>query len=176
MSKEEIKKAQAAEAAAAASVPAVITTDDDDQAAEMMLAAGRFEKFDITADLQSESAAYCSMQAVDNRARVTLYNACNQPDKIANHINEIIKVLHIYAEIIPVTNKVTGAIDKAPRVVLIDEQGKGYQAVSIGIYNAVKQLMHMFGDPSTWDAPHTVKVVNVPLEGGQHTFSLKMVD
>lgn len=171
---EEIKKTVAE--ADAQNVPAVIQTDDEDSAAEMMLAAGRFEKFDITADLQSESAAYCSMVAVDNKARVTLYNACNQPAKLAEHINETIKVLHIYAEIIPVTNKLTGAIDKAPRVVLIDEKGQGYQAVSIGIYNAVKQLMHMFGDPSTWTGPHTVKVINVPLEGGQHTFSLKMVD
>lgn len=176
MSKEEMKQEVQPAVTAITTAPAAITTDDDDAASEMLLAAGRFDKFDITADLQSESAAYCSMQAVDNRARVTLYNACNQPDKIANHINETIKVLHVYAEIIPVTNKVTGAIDKAPRVVLIDEQGKGFQAVSLGIYNAVKQLIHMFGDPSTWTAPHTVKVINVPLDGGQHTFSLKMVD
>lgn len=169
---EEMKK----QAATPETVPAVIQNEDNDQAAEMMLAAGRFENFDITADLKADSAAYCSMVAVDDRARVTLYNACNQPDKIANHINETIKVLHVYAEIIPVTNKLTGAIDKAPRVVLIDEKGQGYQAVSLGIYNAVKQMLHMFGDPSTWKGPHTVKVINVPLEGGQHTFSLKMVD
>lgn len=170
---EEIKKAEAAAEAAQATAP---TTDDDNMEAEMQLAAGRFEKLDLQAEIQGRQSAYCSMIAEDNKARVTLYNACNQPEKLAAHINEEIKVLHVYIELIGVTNKLTGAIDKAPRVVLIDQNGKGYQAVSVGIYNAVCQLLHIFGEPGTWNRAHTVKVLHIPLEGGNHTMSLQVID
>lgn len=157
-------------------LPAAVGTDDDNAEAEMMLASGRFDNFDLSADLSAGRAGYCSMVAEDNKSRVTLYNACNQPEKLAAHLGEQIQVLHVFIEIIPVVNKITGSIDKAPRVVLIDKTGKGYQAVSVGIYNAVKQMIAMFGDPGTWSGPHTVKIVNVPLEGGFHTFTLQLID
>lgn len=157
-------------------LPAPVGTDDENGEAEMWLASGRFENFDLSADLRAGRAGYCSMIAEDNKSRVTLYNACNQPEKLAAHIGEQIQVLHVYIEIIPVVNKITGEINKAPRVVLIDKTGKGYQAVSVGIYNAVKQMITMFGDPGEWSSPHTVKIVNVPLEGGFHTLTLQLID
>lgn len=151
-------------------------TDDNSNESEMLLAAGRFDNFDLQADLSAETGSYCSMIAADNRDKVTLYNACNQPAKLSEMINKQIAVRHIYIEIIPIISKVTGAVERAPRIVLIDKSGKGYQAVSLGIYNAVKQMLSMFGDPADWPAPHTVEVVNIPLEGGYHTFSLKLID
>lgn len=157
-------------------VPAVITqTDDNNTKAELMIASGRFEHLDITAEVRSKSSAYCSLVAADNKARLTLYNAINQPEKLSEHINEVIDVLHIYMEIIPITNKVTEQIDKAPRIVLIDATGKGYQAVSVGIYNAVIQMLNIFGEPDTWQGPHKVKVKHIPLQGGNHTMSLEVL-
>ena len=158
-------------------VPATLPeTDDNNGEAELLLAGGRFDNLNLAADLTSLTSSYCSMVAADNKAKVTLYNACNQPEKLSAHINEQIKVQHVYIEIIQVISKVTGEVTKAPRIVLIGHDGKGYQAVSVGIYNAVKQMLLMFGDPATWSAPHTVKVVNIPLEGGFHTFTLQLVD
>lgn len=157
-------------------VPASLTqTDDNDTESELLLSSGRFEHLDLSAEIKSPSSAYCSMVAADNKARVTLYNACNQPEKLAEHINETIDVLHIYIELISITNKVTEKIDKAPRIVLIDVNGKGYQAVSVGIYNAVCQMLHIFGEPGTWTGPHKVKVKHIPLQGGNHTMSLEVL-
>ena len=174
MSKDE--KIQAAQTAGTTLAPATLPqTDDDNAEAEMLLAAGRFDHLDITSEIRSQGSAYCSMVAADNKARVTLYNACNQPDKLAAHINETIDVLHVYIEVISITNKLTGAIDKAPRIVLIDVNGKGYQAVSVGIYNAVCQMLHIFGEPGSWDGPHKVKVKHIPLDGGNHTMSLEVL-
>lgn len=156
-------------------VPAVLQTDDDNMDAELLLSSGRFEHFNIQAEVKASSSAYCSMVAADNKARVTLYNACNQPEKLSEHINETIDVLHVYIEIIAITNKLTEKIDKAPRIVLIDVNGKGYQAVSLGIYNAVMQMIHIFGEPDTWSGPHKVKVKHIPLQGGNHTMSLEVL-
>lgn len=159
-----------------ATVPATLAqTDDTNVDAELMISGGRFDHLDLNAEIKTKSSAYCSMVAADNKARVTLYNACNQPEKLSEHINETIDVLHVYIEIIPILNKVTEQIDKAPRIVLIDVNGKGYQAVSVGVYNAVIQMLHIFGEPDTWTGPHKVKIKHIPLQGGNHTMSLELL-
>ena len=154
--------------------PAITVADDVTTA--LSIESDRFAELDITKDISSKSTAYCSLTAEDNRARVTLYNACSNPLKISDMINKQIKLFHVYIEKIQCTSEATGEIVTVPRVILIDEKGKGYQAVSTGIYNAVKRIIQLFGDPANWDAPHTVEVKNVPLAGGQHTFNLEVID
>lgn len=148
----------------------------DDNTLELALSSDRYAHLDIASDLKAGHGAYCSMQAVNNKARVTLFNACANPKKISDMINKRIKVMHVYIEIIQVMSEQSGEMVNAPRVILIDEQGNGYQAVSNGIYNAVKRMYALFGDPGDWDAPHTVEVQHVSLKDGQHTFNLLMVD
>lgn len=148
----------------------------DDNTLELALSGDKYAALDITQDISSGRSGYCSMVAADDRAKVTLYNSISSPGKVSDMINKQIKLLHIYAEIIQVTSEETGELVSVPRVILIDEQGKGYQAVSIGIYNAVKRLIALFGTPDTWDRPHTVEVKNVQLAGGQHTMALHLVD
>lgn len=148
----------------------------DDNTLELALSSDRYAHLDIASDLKAGHGAYCSMQAVNNKARVTLFNACTNPKKISDMINKRIKVMHVYIEIIQVLSEQSGEMVNAPRVILIDEQGNGYQAVSNGIYNAVKRMYALFGDPGDWDAPHTVEVQHVSLKDGQHTFNLLMVD
>lgn len=162
----------------AAAQTAAQTTDlavADDSTLELAM-TDRFAHMDIQADLTAGHGAYCSMTAVDDKAKVTLYNACANPAKIADMINKQIRLLHIYIEIIPVVSEQTGEVVNCPRIVLIDEKGKGYQAVSTGIYNSVKRIISLFGEPSSWDRPHTVEVQNVSLKDGQHTFNLAMID
>ena len=148
----------------------------DDNTLELALSSDRYSHLDIASDLKAGHGAYCSMHALNNKARVTLFNACTNPKKISDMINKRIKVMHIYIEIIQVLSEQSGEMVNAPRVILIDEQGNGYQAVSNGIYNAVKRMYALFGDPGDWDAPHTVEVQHVSLKDGQHTFNLLMVD
>ena len=161
-------------AAAAQTTPATITVADD--STMELSVTDRFAHMDIAADLAAGHGSYCSMTAVDDRAKVTLYNACATPAKIADMINKQIKLMHVYIEIIPVVSEQTGEVVNCPRVVLIDDHGKGYQAVSTGIYNSVKRIISLFGDPAGWDKPHTVEVQNVSLKDGQHTFNLLLVD
>lgn len=156
-----------------AAVNAAPVADEDTM--ELSLSSDRFAALDIGTDLKAATGCYCSMTAVDNAAKVTLYNVCSSPAKISDMINKRISVLHIYVEVIQVLSESSGEFVNAPRVILIDEKGKGYQAVSTGIYNSVKRMINLFGDPANWDTPHTVEVKNVSLANGQHTFSLEMI-
>lgn len=137
--------------------------------------ADRFAHMDLADDLTGKGAGWCSLAAVDDRDKVTLFNAVTTPAKLSDQINKQLTIRHIYVEVIQVTSEETGEIVNAPRVVLIDDKGNGYQSVGTGIYNAAKRMIGIFGDPADWATPHTVEVVNVSLPGGRHTFTLKII-
>lgn len=135
----------------------------------------KFAHLDLKEDLTGSGAGWCSLAAVDDKDKVTLFNAVTTPDKLADQINKQINLRHIYVEIIQVQSEQTGELVNAPRVVLIDDKGHGYQSVGTGIYNAAKRIIGIFGDPADWTTVHTVEVVNVTLPGGRHTFTLKII-
>ena len=61
-----------------------------------------------------------------------------------------------------------GVIENKPRTILIDDKGESYIAgVSIGIYQAVKEIIRTFGDPKTWLEPLPVVVVQVNTPKGK---------
>ena len=125
-----------------------------------------FAGSDITADLTSGRAAYCSFSADDDKGRALLFNISNQtPEAIADHIGEVLEVTDVYAEYITLerVDEMTGEVVKreVPRIVLITKQGVGYGAVSLGIHSAVKRLFAVFGMPDQWSKPRKLKLQQV---------------
>lgn len=115
----------------------------------------------MIADLTSRQTAFCSLEADSPKAKALLFKAMNNPDKrIGDCINMDIKVKDIFCEVVTCTNQQTGERQLCPRIVLIDDKGIGYQAVSLGIYGAVKKMIQVFGLPS-WDEPLTVTVKQI---------------
>lgn len=130
-------------------------------AAQQMLTAQPIEVDGVSliADLTNAQLAYCSLNAEDDKAKATLFNATNSSqERIGDHINEVITVKHIYVEAVNCTNRETGEIKACPRVVLITDRGIGYQAVSLGVYGSVKKLIQIFGEPQEWTAPLRLRV------------------
>lgn len=126
------------------------------------------------ADLTTATSSYCSMVADTPEEKATLFNAMNNPDeRIADHINETIAVKDLYCEVVQCVNQETGEVSTCPRIVLIDDKGKSYASVSLGIYSAMKKLMTIYGQP-TWDKPIKVKVMQIS-KGTRKMLSLKLV-
>ena len=110
---------------------------------------------DVSAELSEQSTStYCSIKGGDRKTKAQLYNASNN-----------IKVKDVLVEAIELVNEETGEMERAPRVVLIDDKGKAYQAVSMGIFNAVKKAIQIFGEP-TWDEPIEFTVKQVTVKNG----------
>ena len=130
---------------------------------------------DIKKDLTNKGVAYCTMQTASMRDKVSLYNAISKPRKIKEVINKTIRLAHIYIDAITLTDDKTGAFVTAPRIVLIDDKAQGYQAVSMGMYESVKRLIQMFGEPSEWAKPLTVEIVPIDLKNGGTTYNLRAV-
>lgn len=179
---ENLKKAAAASAAqepetaaAAAVAPEDLdfgTSDEDGM--ELAINSDRFERMNLQRDICGGGKGFCSMVAVDTKAKKTLFNATSNPAKISSMIGKQIDLLHFYVEVIQVVAEQTGEIVNVPRVVLIDKAGNGYQGVSVGLYNALKRIVSMFGMPETWEEPLTVEVQQIEVKNGR-TFNLLMV-
>lgn len=121
----------------------------------------------LSAELSEQSTStYCSIKAGDRKTKAKLYNASNNPShKIGDYINKKIKIKDVLVEVIEITDEETGDVETAPRVVLIDEKGEAYQAVSAGIFTAVKKAIQIFGEP-TWEEPLEVTIKQIPVKNG----------
>ena len=111
--------------------------------------------------------AYCSLKANTIEEKKKLYNAQNSPDgKLADMINMEIDVKDVYVEIVKLTDQNTGEEINAPRIVLIDKDGKSYQCVSVGIFKCLAKIFNLFGTPDTWKTHLTLKVKQVKTNKG----------
>lgn len=109
----------------------------------------------------NKKPAYCSIVAETFEDKAKVFNAMSSPDeRLRDHINEVIKIKDVYCEVVECENKETGVVSEAPRVVVIDTEGKSYQCVSSGIFNSLKRLFTVFGMP-TWEQGVPCKVKQI---------------
>lgn len=119
------------------------------------------EGFNIVADLTTARTQYCSLIADTPEEKVKLYNAMNNPDnRLGDCINMTINAKDLYVELVNCTNQETGEVTTCPRTVIIDEDGVSYQAVSVGIFSALKKVIQVFGAP-TWETPVKLEVKQI---------------
>ena len=126
-------------------------------------AMNRFEDegFNVVVDMTSAQTQFCSMMAETKEEKAAMFNAMNNPDKrIADCINMTIAAKDLYIEVVNCTNEETGEVTACPRIVIVDADGVSYQAVSIGIYSALKKVVQVFGAP-TWDDPVMLEVKQI---------------
>ena len=138
--------------------------------------ANRFadEGFNIVADMTTAKTQYTSMIAETDEARAKLFNAMNNPDeRLADKINMRINAKDLYIEVVDCTNTETGETTSCPRIVIIDDKGKSYQAVSVGIYSALKKVIQVYGAP-TWEKPITLEVKQIS-KGDRKMLTLNVV-
>ena len=132
------------------------------------------EGFNLVADMTTATAQFSSMVATTEQEKAKLFNAMNNPDeRLADNINKVIPVKDLYVEVVNCTNEETGEVTACPRIVLIDVNGKSYQAVSLGIYSALKKVIQIYGAP-TWSTPVKLEVKQVT-KGAKKMLTLKVV-
>lgn len=105
---------------------------------------------------------YCSIKPQTEEDEILLFNAMNNPKyRLKDFINKTIEVKDVFCEMVNCVNKETGEVNSAPRIVLIDPKGVGYQCVSLGIFSAIKKIFSIKGDPSTWKKPIKIEVQQI---------------
>ena len=92
------------------------------------------EGFNVVVDMTSAQTQFCSMVAETDAEKAAMFNAMNNPEKrLADCINMKVNAKDLYIEIVNCTNEETGEVTACPRIVIIDDKGVAYQAVSLGI-------------------------------------------
>ncbi len=137
--------------------------------------------YSINTTGQTAVPAFTSLDVTTAQGKKKLYNITNRPDhNISDYINKDIRVTDIYVDVNPRMNKDKdsenyGVMEDKPRTVLIDENGESYIAgVSIGVFQAVREILRIFGTPDTWTEPLTVRPVTVRTQKG-NMLSLEIV-
>lgn len=127
---------------------------------------------DLTAERKTQ---FCSMIPKNEDEEVVLFNAMNNPEKrIGDCINMTINVKHVFCEVVTCVNRETGESNMCPRIVLIDTEGVGYQAVSLGVFSALKKIFAIKGSPTSWKKPVKLQVVQIT-RGDRKLLTFNMV-
>lgn len=115
------------------------------------------EEPELIVSLTARTQSFSSLAPKTQAEKVQLFNLMNNPEKrVKDEVNKEIALKHVYIELVDLINQKTGELTKAPRVILIDDKGVGYQCVSSGVYNAIRKMFLSFGIPQTWEKPITV--------------------
>ena len=128
----------------------------------------------VTPSVENLGNSICSIQKTgDRKEDAKIFSALNNPQfRIADFINKRLKVQNVLVEVRELINEETGAVETAPRVVLIAEDGRAYQSVSKGIFNAVKNAYAVFGS-APWTPPLEIEVKQVNVgKGSMLTFDV----
>ena len=127
---------------------------------------------DLTAERKTQ---FCSMIPKNEDEEIVLFNAMNNPEKrISDCINMTINVKHVFCEVVTCVNRETDETNMCPRIVLIDADGVGYQAVSLGVFSALKKIFAIKGNPTTWKKPVKLQVVQIT-KGDRKLLTFNMV-
>lgn len=116
----------------------------------------------------------------DRATSAKIFNAMNNPGhRISGCINQTLSIVDYLVEVMEMPEKdkegnLTGNINDVPRVVLVDDKGEAYQAVSVGTYNALKNCILVCGD-APWNPPVKLKVKQVPVGQGNSMLTFDMV-
>lgn len=121
------------------------------------------EQAGMIAELSNNKVSmFSSLKAETHEEKAQLFNAMNAPEKrVGDMVGKVIKIKDVFAEMIELTNPETGEVSTAPRIVIVDDKNVTYQAVSIGIFSAIKKMFGLFGLPTYEPAiPVEIRQIN----------------
>ena len=122
---------------------------------------------------------YSSVKATTVEERKTVYNALEKCDVLLNDIvGTEINVKDFYIEERQKTeeNEETGEVKNVIkyRTILFDIDGKTYATGSYGVYNALRRICLVYGEP-TWNEGVLVRVEKKPIGNGKSQLTLVLV-
>ena len=100
----------------------------------------------------AESGIFSTVDAKTMEGKASVYRALNDAVPLRDVVGETLSVKDIIVQRVEVETD-EGDVVEQPRTSLITSDGAAYSATSNGIFSAVKNILGIFGHPSTWEAP-----------------------
>lgn len=122
-------------------------------------------------------AVYTSFKGESFESKVATLEATTNAEKINEHLGETIVLKNVVVQAITVVDEETGEENDAARVILIDQDGNSYAAVSGGILKALTNIFAIVGEPHTWpEGGIAIKVVEERSRRGFRFMTIKLVE
>lgn len=131
---------------------------------------------------------FCTLDLNEKSNSVKLYNALQQCDVKINDIKgSVIEMKEVFIEVkdIPerdnndnvIVDEETGEVKTKRhfRTIIFDTEGKTYVSAAYGVYNSLRQIIPIFGNPSE-DNIIKVKVGNKTTRSGKESLILTVVE
>lgn len=104
------------------------------------------------------SSVFSSIQGDDFASRKKVVSAVTDSQPLREHLGEVINLKDVVVQVVAMENEQTKQLEDQPRVILIDDAGNSYHAISGVILKDVQNLMGILGQPHTWPEPVPVAV------------------
>jgi len=147
--------------------------DDDKAMAVLGGVAGSSLKDEIRDLVTGAPAMYSSIQAVSFDDRKKTLSALTNSVPVSENIGTVIDLAHIIVQTVTMVDRVSKVATPQPRVILIDAKGTAYHGISKGLFLAVRNIIGVLGEPSTWPAPQPIVVKRERASVG-HFFTIEI--
>lgn len=88
---------------------------------------------------------FSSVQAETQDEKLAIYDAISDCEDLKKQVNKTIYVENIIIQQVELQDDETGDIEKANRIVLIDDKGKAYGCTSSGVETSIRNLIAVVG-------------------------------
>ena len=105
----------------------------------------------------AETGIFSTVDAKTMEGKAAVYKALNDATPLRDVVGEALSVKDIIVQRVEVETD-EGDVVEQPRTSLITSDGAAYSATSNGVFSAVKNILGIFGHPSTWESPLKVVV------------------
>ena len=105
----------------------------------------------------AETGIFSTVNAGTMEGKTAVYKALNDATPLRDVVGETLSVRDIIVQRVEVETD-EGDVVEQPRTSLITSDGAAYSATSNGVFSAVKNILGIFGHPSTWESPLKVVV------------------
>lgn len=131
---------------------------------------------DAIASLRDGNAlAYSSITGTDFDTKIQLLQAVTNSEAFADNIGREIALTNFICQIAELENEKTHVKEKAPRWVLIDNEGNAFHAFGMPLFTSLRNIVGMAGEPSTWETPIRVKFLRNKAKGPGYYYSLAIL-
>ena len=135
------------------------------------------------------SNGYCSLPADTEEGKKFIYNISQNPDyQLNDFIGKKIEMTGIYSTPVnfekldektnePIVNAETGEVEtvEGHRTILIDSDGESYACAANGVFDSLKKILWLYGEPHTWKKPIPIEIKNITTKKGRKTMTIVLL-
>lgn len=120
------------------------------------------------------ASLYSSIKGDTQAEKIKILEAVTDPEPLSEHLNETINLKHVIVQATQITDDKTGEVSDVLRTILIAEDGTAYAAISTGLFQYLKNLFDIVGQPADWEGPLAIQVFEKRGRSGYRYMTVKM--